>query len=93
MFHFILISTFNFLPPAKKYPFYAVQWHPEKNNFEWTTKEEIPHSEHAVAVSQLTADFLVQEGQFSCFNEARGLLGCFHSDKPFRYATVYMYTQ
>ena len=47
---------------GKKYPFYATQWHPEKNGFEWTTKEGINHSEHAVAIMQMTANFLVQEG-------------------------------
>ena len=46
-----------------KYPFYGVQWHPEKNNFEWTTREGINHSDHAVAVSQATGNFFVEEGQ------------------------------
>ena len=48
--------------PGKKYPVYGVQWHPEKNGFEWTTKEGINHSEHAVAIMQYAANFLVQEG-------------------------------
>ena len=47
---------------GKRYPFYAVQWHPEKNGFEWTTKEGINHSEHAVTIMQMAANFLVQEG-------------------------------
>ena len=48
--------------PGNKYPFYAVQWHPEKNGFEWTTKEGINHSEHAITIMQMAANFLVQEG-------------------------------
>lgn len=44
------------------YPIYGVQWHPEKNGFEWDTDENIPHSEQAVAVMQAMANFFVQEG-------------------------------
>ncbi|KAL5499772.1 hypothetical protein EMCRGX_G011232 [Ephydatia muelleri] len=50
---------------AFDYPFYGVQWHPEKNNFEWTIKEHIPHSDHAVIISQTIADFFVQEARKS----------------------------
>jgi len=39
-----------------------VQWHPEKNGFEWTTKQGINHSEHAITIMQMAANFLVQEG-------------------------------
>ena len=53
---------------AKKYPIYGVQWHPEKNNFEWTLKlgpNAIPHSANAVKVSQYMANFLVGESRQS----------------------------
>lgn len=69
---------------AKKYPLYAVQWHPEKNNFEWTTKEDIPHSGHAVAISQLTADFLVQEARKSTHK--------FASEEEEDHSLIYNYT-
>ena len=49
--------------PAKKYPIYGTQWHPEKNVFEWTTKEGINHSEHAVIITQTAANFFVSEGE------------------------------
>ncbi len=48
---------------AYDYPFYGVQWHPEKNGFEWTPHEDIPHTEPAVAVMQGLANFFVQEGR------------------------------
>ena len=47
---------------AKKYPIYAVQFHPEKNGFEWISDEAIPHSQHAVIIMQNLANFFVQEG-------------------------------
>ena len=58
-----LVHTHTHTKSAKKYPIYGVQWHPEKNGFEWTTHETIPHSEHAVMVMQMAANFFVQEGQ------------------------------
>lgn len=48
---------------AKRYPFFATQWHPEKNNFEWGLKlgpAAIPHGRDATAVSQYAADFFVE---------------------------------
>jgi len=59
--------------PGIHYPFYAVQWHPEKAGFEWTPKETIDHSEHALKAMQAAANFFVSEGgtlnkseMFSC---------------------------
>ena len=48
---------------SKKYPFYAVQFHPEKNLYEWTLKEKIPHSKEAMETAQYFADFIVGEGK------------------------------
>lgn len=50
---------------AIHYPFYGVQWHPEKNIFEWTTAESINHSYHAVSIAQTAANFLVSEARKS----------------------------
>ena len=50
---------------AIKYPFYGTQWHPEKNTFEWTTKEGINHSYHAVVIAQTAANFFVNEARKS----------------------------
>ncbi|XP_057308322.1 gamma-glutamyl hydrolase A-like [Hydractinia symbiolongicarpus] len=46
-----------------KYPFYGTQWHPEKNLFEWTTREAINHSPEAVAVAQYLSNFFVNEAR------------------------------
>jgi len=58
------VSTFE----AKKYPIYGVQWHPEKNAFEWNTQENLPHSEEAVLAAQYTANFFVNEARKSNTN-------------------------
>jgi len=45
---------------AKKYPFIATQFHPEKNIFEWSLKEPmIPHSSAAIHVSLYFATHFV----------------------------------
>lgn len=46
---------------AKNYPIWAVQYHPEKNAFEWTPKWlNIPHSRDAVYSAAFHAAFFVQ---------------------------------
>lgn len=44
------------------YPFFAVQYHPEKNIYEWTTREKLPHSREAVETAQYLAMFFVDQG-------------------------------
>lgn len=44
-------------------PIFGVQWHPEKNAYEWTPRENIPHSEAAVSVMQWVADRFVQHAR------------------------------
>lgn len=44
------------------YPFYGVQFHPEKNAYEWKIGTRIPHSKEAVVITQYFADFFVNEG-------------------------------
>ncbi|XP_034726430.1 zgc:171566 [Etheostoma cragini] len=46
---------------AYRYPFYAVQWHPEKSPFEWIDKPGMVHSTTAVRASFYTASFFVSE--------------------------------
>lgn len=59
------ISAFE----AKKYPIYAVQFHPEKNAYEYgeyedgTPYEVIDHSPEAIASSQYFANFFIQEAR------------------------------
>ncbi|XP_052178878.1 gamma-glutamyl hydrolase 2-like [Diospyros lotus] len=49
---------------AYSYPVTAVQWHPEKNAFEWGLSM-IPHSEDAVQVTQYVANFFISEARKS----------------------------
>ncbi|XP_050797462.1 gamma-glutamyl hydrolase-like [Gopherus flavomarginatus] len=68
---------------AYKYPIYGVQWHPEKNPFEWKNVSGIPHSPSAVKVTYYLADFLV--------NEARKSLHHFPSKDEETKALIYNY--
>lgn len=46
---------------AKKYPILAVQWHPERNQFEWAIERGINHSMEVVVANAWTAfDFVRQ---------------------------------
>jgi hypothetical protein len=54
------ISSFE----HKKYPFYGVQFHPEKNAFEWKV-ESIPHSAESISAQQFFGNFLVNEGKLT----------------------------
>jgi len=46
---------------AKEWPIYGVQWHPERNQFEFTPGDDIPHFPDAVKVGQAMAEFFVAE--------------------------------
>ena len=48
-----------------KYPMYGVQWHPEKNSFEWTINENIPHQEMSIKLTQYISNFFVNEARLS----------------------------
>jgi len=68
----LFVSTME----ARHYPFYGTQWHPEKNNFEWSQNADysnIPHSPNAVLTSEATARFFLDEARKSrhVFPEAR----------------------
>uniref|UniRef100_A0AAV2L773 folate gamma-glutamyl hydrolase n=1 Tax=Knipowitschia caucasica TaxID=637954 RepID=A0AAV2L773_KNICA len=54
------ISTWE----AYDYPIYGVQWHPEKNPFEWT-RAYYAHSSNAVKVTFYFANFFVNEARKS----------------------------
>jgi gamma-glutamyl hydrolase len=47
------------------YPFYGVQFHPEKNLFEWVRNKNISHTANAVSSAQYFADFFVSEARKS----------------------------
>jgi len=44
-----------------KYPFYGLQFHPEKPAFEWHPTLDIKHTSEAVKIGQYIADFFVDE--------------------------------
>lgn len=46
---------------SKDYPIYAVQFHPEKNSFEWYTEEVIDHSQEAIFYSAYMGQFFARE--------------------------------
>ena len=46
---------------SKHYPIWAVQYHPEKNMFEWTEKySNIPHTQDAVHIAAFESQFFIQ---------------------------------
>ncbi|KAJ9583235.1 hypothetical protein L9F63_022425 [Diploptera punctata] len=47
----------------KHYPFYGVQFHPEKNNYEWKEGKNHPHNANGVRTSQYFANFFVNEAR------------------------------
>ncbi|XP_014472570.1 PREDICTED: chitobiosyldiphosphodolichol beta-mannosyltransferase-like [Dinoponera quadriceps] len=47
----------------KNYPFYGIQFHPEKNLYEWKTSKNIPHGADAIRVAQYFADFFINEAR------------------------------
>jgi gamma-glutamyl hydrolase len=51
---------------AYNYPIYGVQWHPEKNQFEYVLNakhENTPHHYNAIIISQYMANFFVNESR------------------------------
>nr|XP_009671852.1 PREDICTED: gamma-glutamyl hydrolase [Struthio camelus australis] len=69
---------------AYKYPIYGVQWHPEKNAYEWKNSSGIPHSSLAIRASYYMADFFV--------NEARKNLHSFPTKDEETKELIYNYT-
>lgn len=50
------------LHSGRKYPIYAVQWHPEKAPYEWKGLKGISHAPNSVKTAFYLADFFVSEG-------------------------------
>ncbi|CAI9550415.1 unnamed protein product, partial [Staurois parvus] len=68
---------------AYDYPFYGVQWHPEKNPFEWKKASVISHTAEAIQVAFYMADFFV--------NEARKNLHQYSKEAETAYPLIYNY--
>ncbi|VVC96336.1 gamma-glutamyl hydrolase A-like [Leptidea sinapis] len=47
----------------KRYPFYGIQFHPEKIAFEWRASENYPHTWNAVRANRHFMDFFVNESR------------------------------
>lgn len=73
---------------ALNYPFFAVQFHPEKPPFEFIVKKSqknMPHSRDAIAVSRYFADFFVTSAQLNAHkppNERAFLEGLIYAQTP-----------
>ncbi|XP_018423605.1 PREDICTED: gamma-glutamyl hydrolase, partial [Nanorana parkeri] len=50
---------------AYEYPFYGVQWHPEKSPFEWRETSDISHTAEAIHVAFYMAQFFVNDARKS----------------------------
>lgn len=57
---YVMKLTFSF-----RYPFYGVQFHPEKNLYEWIINRNISHTSNAIRVAQYFANFFADEARKS----------------------------
>lgn len=67
---------------SKNYPIWAVQYHPEKNNYEWD-HNHYSHTENAIKVSQYFSNFFV--------NVTRSNFNSFNTEKDMEDALIYNY--
>ncbi|GAB1869985.1 folate gamma-glutamyl hydrolase [Camponotus japonicus] len=67
----------------KRYPFYGLQFHPEKNLYEWVIGKKIPHGRNAILVAQYFANFFV--------DEARKNLHEFATEQEAKQSLIYNY--
>lgn len=52
---------------AIDYPFWGVQFHPEKNVYEWGANlTSVPHWPSAIKAGQYFAEFFVNQGMHTC---------------------------
>jgi gamma-glutamyl hydrolase len=56
-------SKLIYLYLGRRYPIFGVQWHPEKNGFEWRINTTIPHTKDAIEVMQYMANFLTDQAR------------------------------
>ncbi|XP_031637535.1 gamma-glutamyl hydrolase-like [Contarinia nasturtii] len=85
----------------KRYPFYGVQFHPEKNLYEWIQNKNISHTIGAITSSQYFASFFVNESRkngnhFSGINEENRALiynfpVTFSGPRYLTYVQVYLF--
>ncbi|VVD01305.1 unnamed protein product [Leptidea sinapis] len=68
----------------KRYPFYGVQFHPEKSAFEWKASKPYPHTANAIRANRYFMDFFV--------NECRKSSHCFINTTEENEYLIYNYT-
>lgn len=74
---------------AKHFPFYGVQFHPEKNSYEWVTAEghsNIPHTKAAIEVGQFFAQFFINEARKSNHSMSEDV---FHRESIYNFQANY----
>lgn len=50
---------------GRNYPFYATQWHPERNGYSWSLTESLDKSPEAIHAMNYVAEFFVNEARKS----------------------------
>lgn len=55
-FHYSILSS-----SGRRYPFFGVQWHPEKNGFEWRVNSTYPHGRDAIQVAEYMSNFFANQ--------------------------------
>lgn len=48
-----------------RYPFYGVQFHPEKNAYEFVRNRNISHTSRSIRAAQYFANFLIDEARYN----------------------------
>jgi len=58
-------NTFISTWEGNNYPVYGIQWHAEKNQFEWNPDEVIQHTADAIYAMQYFGRYLVDQARMS----------------------------
>lgn len=61
IWHYFFYWNIHILP--FRYPFYGVQFHPEKNIYEWIKNRNISHTANAIKANQYFANFFINESR------------------------------
>jgi len=56
-------KSFGSTIEGREFPFYATQWHPERNQFEWGVEETLCKTSDAIQSMQYLSDFFVLESR------------------------------
>lgn len=73
------VSSFE----SRIYPIYGIQFHPEKNVFEWVQNKNIPHTRNAIKIAQYFLEVFL--------NETRKNVNKFLDEKTEQESLIYNY--